>query len=49
MEFAPLLDESGCGPRELTSDERAVIDGDQRFVLGVDRMEVRGLWSTKHM
>ena len=38
---SPLLDELRSGPWEVSSDGRAVFDTDQRFVLGVDRMEVR--------
>ncbi len=41
VEFAPLLNEFGCRSRKVTADERAIVDTDQRFVLGVDRVEVR--------
>lgn len=38
---APLLDEAGGGSGEFAADDRAVVDANQRFVLGVDRVEVR--------
>jgi hypothetical protein len=38
---SPLLNQARCSPGKVTSDRAAIVDTDQCFVLGVDRMEVR--------
>ena len=41
VKCSPLLYQARCGPGKVTFDRAAIVDTDQCFVLGVDRMEVR--------
>jgi hypothetical protein len=41
MQFPPGSDERKCPSRELSFQHSQPLDGDDRFVIAVDRMEVR--------
>jgi len=41
VQCSPLLNQARCGPGKVTSDRAPIVDPDQCFVLGVDRMKVR--------
>jgi hypothetical protein len=41
MQRSPLLDESEGCPRDLPANRRPVVDANNRFVFGVNRVKVR--------